>query len=100
MFFIFLSSSLPQTVSEITLAISAISLPVLEPLSAPKLDKLCNLAMASLHCAVAQAAASACLTVSSVVSPKVCNNLILQGDSFYTSIYMIISLYYYDKVAF
>lgn len=76
-FFITLSCSLPQTVSEITLAISAISLPVLEPLSAPKLDKLCNLAMASLHCAVAQAAASACLTVSNVVSPKVCN-LILQ----------------------
>lgn len=65
--------------SEITLAISAISLPVLEPLSAPKLDKLCNLAMASLHCAVAQAAASACLTVSNVVSPKVCN-LIFTGE--------------------
>lgn len=68
--------------SEITLAISAISLPVLEPLSAPKLDKLCNLAMASLHCAVAQAAASACLTVSNVVSPKV-GTLILQDQSVY-----------------
>lgn len=63
--------SLPQTVSEITLAISAINLPVLEPLSAPKLDKLCNLAMAALHCGVAQAAASACLAAASVVSPKV-----------------------------
>ncbi|ENN72391.1 hypothetical protein YQE_11026, partial [Dendroctonus ponderosae] len=64
-------NSLPQTVSEITLAISAINLPVLEPLSAPKLDKLCNLAMAALHCGVAQAAASACLAAASVVSPKV-----------------------------
>lgn len=46
-------------------------MPVLEPLSAPKLDKLCSLAMAALHCAVAQAAASACLAAASVVSPKV-----------------------------
>ncbi|XP_066149479.1 E3 ubiquitin-protein ligase UBR4 isoform X2 [Euwallacea fornicatus] len=63
-------NSLPQTVSEITLAISAINLPVLEPLSAPKLDKLCNLAMAVLHCAVAQAAASGCLAAVNVASPK------------------------------
>ncbi|KAL1517166.1 hypothetical protein ABEB36_000965 [Hypothenemus hampei] len=63
-------NSLPQTVSEINLAMSAINLPVLEPLSAPKLDKLCNLAMAALHCAVAQAAASSCLATTSVVSPK------------------------------
>ncbi|KAF7280363.1 hypothetical protein GWI33_006135 [Rhynchophorus ferrugineus] len=63
-------NSLPQTVSELTLAISAIHLPVLEPLNPTKLEKLCSLAMAALYCAMAQSSASACLATPSVVSPK------------------------------
>ncbi|XP_060527250.1 E3 ubiquitin-protein ligase UBR4 [Cylas formicarius] len=63
-------NALSQTVSEIALAMSALNLPVLEPLSSSKLDKLCSLAMAALHCAVAQAASSACLSGTFAVSPK------------------------------
>ncbi|KAG5896473.1 hypothetical protein JTB14_005854 [Gonioctena quinquepunctata] len=66
-------NSLSLTLSEINLAMSAINLPVLEPLTSTKLDKLCSLAMAVLHCAIGQATASAVLAMSSVVSPK-CSN--------------------------
>lgn len=49
---------------------SALTLPVLEPLTTSKLDKLCNLTMAVLQCAVAQATASAVLAAVAQVSPK------------------------------
>ncbi|XP_074029001.1 E3 ubiquitin-protein ligase-like protein poe [Leptinotarsa decemlineata] len=68
-----LRNGLSSTLSEINLAMSAINLPVLEPLTSSKLDKLCSLAMAVLHCALGQATASAVLTTSSVISPK-CSN--------------------------
>lgn len=65
-----LRNSLPSTVADIDLALSAINLPVLEPLTPSKLDKLCNLSMAALYCAVSQAAASSVLSLGSAVSPK------------------------------
>ncbi|KAI4460353.1 e3 ubiquitin-protein ligase ubr4 [Holotrichia oblita] len=63
-------NSLSATLADITLASSAINLPVLEPLTPSKLDKLCNLGMAVLYCAVNQAFASAVLAMGSAVSPK------------------------------
>ncbi|XP_056641011.1 E3 ubiquitin-protein ligase UBR4 isoform X2 [Diorhabda sublineata] len=68
-----LRNSLSSTLSDINLAMSALNLPVLEPLTSSKLDKLCSLAMAVLHCALSQAAAAAVLSMGSVVSPK-CSN--------------------------
>ncbi|CAH1119052.1 unnamed protein product [Phaedon cochleariae] len=68
-----LRNSLSSMLSEINLAMSAINLPVLEPLTSSKLDKLCSLAMAVLHCALSQAVASAVISMSTVVSPK-CSN--------------------------
>ncbi|XP_072386468.1 E3 ubiquitin-protein ligase UBR4 [Diabrotica undecimpunctata] len=68
-----LRNTLSSTLSDINLAMSAINLPVLEPLTSSKLDKLCSLAMAVLHCALSQAAAAAVLSMGSVVSPK-CSN--------------------------
>jgi E3 ubiquitin-protein ligase UBR4 len=62
--------SISSYISEIKLALSAINLPVLEPLTPSKLDKLSTLSMAVLHCAVSQAAASAVLATVAVVSPK------------------------------
>lgn len=69
-FTLLLSCSLPATVADIKLALSAINLPVLEPLTPSKLDKLCNLSMAALCCAVTQTAASAVLSMGTAVSPK------------------------------
>ncbi|KAF5286898.1 hypothetical protein FQA39_LY00431 [Lamprigera yunnana] len=65
-----LRNCLPSTVADVNLASSAINLPVLEPLTPSKLDKLCNLSMAVLYCAVSQSAASAILSLGSAVSPK------------------------------
>lgn len=42
----------------------------MEPLTPSKLDKLCNLSMATLYCAVTQTAASAVLNMGAAVSPK------------------------------
>ncbi|XP_017783583.1 PREDICTED: E3 ubiquitin-protein ligase UBR4 [Nicrophorus vespilloides] len=63
-------NSLPSVVADVTLASSAINLPILEPLSLTKLDKLCNLSMAVLYCAVSQAAAGSVLAMGSAISPK------------------------------
>lgn len=57
-------------VADISVVYWAITLPVLEPLNASKLEKLCALTMACLHCAVTQAAASSVLGMGSAVSPK------------------------------
>ncbi|CAH1990557.1 unnamed protein product [Acanthoscelides obtectus] len=65
-----LKNALPATVSEIILVASALNLPVLEPLTPSKLDKLCSLATAALYCAVAQAAAGAVLCASTTPAPK------------------------------
>jgi E3 ubiquitin-protein ligase UBR4 len=65
-----LKNCISSYISEIKLALSAINLPVLEPLTPSKLDKLSTLSMAVLHCAVSQAAASAVLATVAVVSPK------------------------------
>ncbi|XP_008200345.2 E3 ubiquitin-protein ligase UBR4 isoform X1 [Tribolium castaneum] len=65
-----LKNSVSLNISEIKLAFSAINLPVLEPLTPSKLDKLSTLSMAVLHSAVSQASASAVLSTSSVISPK------------------------------
>lgn len=64
------SSSLQLIVADISVVHWAISLPVLEPLNPAKLEKLCALSMACLHCAVRQAAASSVLGMGSTVSPK------------------------------
>lgn len=47
-----LSFRLSSTIAEINLAMAAINLPVIEPLTPSKLDDLCSLSMASLYCAV------------------------------------------------
>lgn len=57
-------------VSEMNLAMSAINLPVLEPLTPTKLDKLSHLSMAALYCAISQATACSFLSSGTVVSPK------------------------------
>ncbi|XP_022919909.2 E3 ubiquitin-protein ligase UBR4 isoform X2 [Onthophagus taurus] len=63
-------NSLSATLADINLASSAINLPVLEPLTPSKLDKLCNLGMAVLYCALNQSCASSVLAMCSAVSPK------------------------------
>jgi E3 ubiquitin-protein ligase UBR4 len=57
-------------VSDISLTWSALSLPVLEPLTPEKLEKLCVLTMSCLYCAVSNATASSLLGISSAISPK------------------------------
>lgn len=65
-----LKNSVSSNISEIKLAFSAINLPVLEPLTPSKLDKLSTLSMAVLQCAISQSAASAILSTAAAVSPK------------------------------
>lgn len=57
-------------VADISVAFSAVSLPILEPLNSTKLEKLNALCMASLHCAVLQASACSILGMGSAISPK------------------------------
>ncbi|KAK9874861.1 hypothetical protein WA026_005677 [Henosepilachna vigintioctopunctata] len=65
-----LRNGLSSMVSEMNLAMSAINLPVLEPLTPTKLDKLSHLSMAALYCAIGQATACALLSSSTAISPK------------------------------
>ncbi|KAL3276929.1 hypothetical protein HHI36_012295 [Cryptolaemus montrouzieri] len=65
-----LRNGLSSMVSEMNLAMSAINLPVLEPLTPTKLDKLSHLSMAALYCAIGQATACALLSSGTAVSPK------------------------------
>ncbi|XP_066993474.2 E3 ubiquitin-protein ligase UBR4 [Anabrus simplex] len=62
--------SLQALVNDTSLCWSALSLPVLEPLTPEKLEKLCTLTMSCLYCAVSTATASSLLGISSVISPK------------------------------
>ncbi|XP_069695727.1 E3 ubiquitin-protein ligase UBR4 isoform X2 [Periplaneta americana] len=62
--------SLQALVNDISLTWSALSLPVLEPLTPDKLEKLCVLTMSCLYCAVSNATASSLLGISSAISPK------------------------------
>ncbi|KAK7862494.1 hypothetical protein R5R35_005919 [Gryllus longicercus] len=62
--------SLQALVNDTSLCWSALSLPVLEPLTPEKLEKLCILTMSCLYCAVSNATASSLLGISSVISPK------------------------------
>ncbi|PSN46385.1 Protein purity of essence [Blattella germanica] len=62
--------SLQALVNDISLTWSALSLPVLEPLTPEKLEKLCVLTMSCLYCAVSNATASSLLGISSAISPK------------------------------
>ena len=64
------SYSLLSTLADINLVSSAMNLPVLEPLTPSKLDKLCNIGMAVLYCAISQTAASAVLAMGTTISPK------------------------------
>lgn len=57
-------------VADISVAFSAVSLPILEPLNSTKLEKLNALCMASIHCAVLQASACSILGMGCAVSPK------------------------------
>nr|CAD7421628.1 unnamed protein product [Timema poppensis] len=62
--------SLQALVNDTSLTWSALSLPVLEPLTPDKLEKLSVLTMSCLYCAVSNATASSLLGISSAVSPK------------------------------
>lgn len=64
------SYSLLSTLADVNLVSSAMNLPVLEPLTPSKLDKLCNIGMAVLYCAISQTAASAVLAMGTTISPK------------------------------
>ncbi|XP_075228020.1 E3 ubiquitin-protein ligase-like protein poe isoform X3 [Lycorma delicatula] len=62
--------SLQALVTDIGMVWSAMSLPVLEPLTKPRLEKLCTLTMSCLYAALSTATAFSILGISSAVSPK------------------------------
>lgn len=64
--------SLHSVVNDINIVHTVLSLPVLEPLTSAKLEKLSLLTMSCLYCSIANATASSIVGVSNAVSPK-CN---------------------------
>ncbi|XP_066906272.1 E3 ubiquitin-protein ligase UBR4 [Halyomorpha halys] len=62
--------SLQNVVTDLNVAWSALSLPVLEPLTQTRLEKLTSVTMGCLYCALSTATAASVLGVSSAVSPK------------------------------
>lgn len=62
--------SLQNVVTDLNVAWSALSLPVLEPLTQARLEKLTSVTMGCLYCALSTATAASVLGVSSAVSPK------------------------------
>lgn len=62
--------SLQPLVNDISLVWSALSLPVLEPLTSAKMEKLSTITMSCLYAAVSIATANSILGISSAISPK------------------------------
>ncbi|KAK2587956.1 hypothetical protein KPH14_004040 [Odynerus spinipes] len=66
--------SLHLVVNDINIVHSVLSLPVLEPLTHVKLEKLSTLAMSCLYCSITNAAASSIVGITNAVSPKCSTN--------------------------
>ncbi|XP_014258727.1 E3 ubiquitin-protein ligase UBR4 isoform X2 [Cimex lectularius] len=62
--------SLQAVASDLSVVWSVLSLPVLEPLTQPRLEKLTTIVMTGLYTALSAATAASILGVSSAVSPK------------------------------
>lgn len=62
--------SLQPLVNDINMVWSALSLPVLEPLTSAKMEKLSTITMSCLYAAVSIATANSILGISSAISPK------------------------------
>lgn len=73
--------SLQSLVNDIDMVWMALALPVLEPLSAAKMEKLCTVTMTCLYAAVSVATANSILGISSAVSPKTGNSVTSTGTS-------------------
>ncbi|XP_066587252.1 E3 ubiquitin-protein ligase UBR4 [Prorops nasuta] len=66
--------SLYSVVSDINILHTVVSLPVLEPLTRAKLEKLSLLTMSCLYCSIANATASSIVGITNTVSPKCSTN--------------------------
>ncbi|XP_046612558.1 E3 ubiquitin-protein ligase UBR4 isoform X2 [Neodiprion virginianus] len=66
--------SLHAVVNDINIVHSLVSLPVLEPLTSAKLEKLSLLTMSCLYCSIANATASSIVGITNAVSPKCSTN--------------------------
>ncbi|XP_018338757.1 PREDICTED: protein purity of essence isoform X6 [Trachymyrmex septentrionalis] len=66
--------SLHSVVSDINIVHNVISLPILEPLTSQKLEKLSLLTMSCLYCSIANATASSIVGITNAVSPKCSTN--------------------------
>lgn len=66
--------SLHLVVSDINIVHNVISLPILEPLTQQKLEKLSLLTMSCLYCSIANATASSIVGITNAVSPKCSTN--------------------------
>lgn len=66
--------SLHSVVSDINIVHNVISLPILEPLTPQKLEKLSLLTMSCLYCSIANATASSIVGITNAVSPKCSTN--------------------------
>ncbi|XP_035739496.1 protein purity of essence-like isoform X1 [Vespa mandarinia] len=66
--------SLHLVVNDINIVHSVLSLPVFEPLTHVKLEKLSTLAMSCLYCSITNAAASSIVGITNAVSPKCSTN--------------------------
>lgn len=62
--------SLHSVVNDINIVHYVVSLPILEPLTQAKLEKLSLLTMSCLYCSIANATASSIIGISNSVSPK------------------------------
>ena len=66
--------SLHSVASDINVVHSVMSLPLLEPLTPTKLEKLSTLTMSCLYCSIAYATASSIVGITNAVSPKCSTN--------------------------
>ncbi|XP_063242107.1 E3 ubiquitin-protein ligase UBR4 isoform X2 [Bacillus rossius redtenbacheri] len=62
--------SLQVLVNDVSLTLNALYLPVFEPLTPERLEKLCTLTMSCLYCAISVATASSILVISCAATPK------------------------------
>lgn len=73
--------SLQPLVNDINMVWSALSLPVLEPLTSAKMEKLSTITMSCLYAAVSIATANSILGISSAISPKTAISTSTTGTS-------------------
>ncbi|XP_025161061.1 protein purity of essence isoform X3 [Harpegnathos saltator] len=66
--------NLHSVVSDINIVHNVMSLPILEPLTSQKLEKLSLLTMSCLYCSIANATASSIVGITNAVSPKCSTN--------------------------